>query len=105
MSSGLCTAINVGKQMNDIRSAVQSISDSTQQTRELLEKVNQQISSRPAGDTNRLQGLEEIRNNLTSSLAKSISASNDIGNFALQQVTDGLLWEGLCGAAALPFFP
>jgi RHS repeat-associated protein len=105
ISFGVCTALNVGKQAIDIRSAVQSLTEGTQRTRDLLGRVNKEIAACPKEDTRRLQELESIRRNLTSELVKSTAALNDVGNFALQQVGDALVWEGLCGIAALPIFP
>jgi RHS repeat-associated protein len=105
ISFGVCTALNVGKQLNDIRSAVQSLAEGTQVTRDLLGRVNKEIASCPKEDTKRMGELEGIRKNLAAQLAKSTAALNDVGNFAWQQVGDGLLWEGICGIAALPMFP
>jgi RHS repeat-associated protein len=105
ISFGVCTALNVGKQLNDMRSAVQSLAEGTQMTRDLLGRVNKEISSCPKEDTKRMGELEGIRKNLAAQLAKSTAALNDVGNFAWQQVGDGLIWEGLCGVAALPIFP
>jgi RHS repeat-associated protein len=105
ISFGVCTALNVGKQLNDMRSAVRSLTEGTQTTRDLLGRVNKEISSCPMEDTKRMGELEGIRKNLAAQLAKSTAALNDVGNFAWQQVGDGLIWEGLCGVAALPIFP
>lgn len=105
ISFGVCTALNVGKQLNDMRSAVQSLTKGTQMTRDLLGRVNKEIASCPKEDTKRMGELEGIRRNLAGQLAKSTAALNDVGNFAWQQVGDGLIWEGLCGVAALPIFP
>jgi uncharacterized protein RhaS with RHS repeats len=105
ISFGICTALDVGKQLNDMRSAVQSLTEGTQMTRDLLGRGNKEISSCPKEDTKRMGELEGIRKNLAGQLVKSTAALNDVGNFALQQVGDGLIWEGLCGVAALPILP
>ena len=91
--------------VSDMRSAVQSLREGTETTRDLLARVNKEISSCPKEDTNRMAELEGIRKNLADQLRRSTATLNDIGNFSLQQVQDGVLWEGICGLAALPMFP
>ena len=93
---GVCTAVNVGKQLYDIQSAVSSLPQSTQLTRDLLGKVSREIASCPKEDTNRLQQLEGIRRSLAGDLAKSTAALTEVGNFAWTQVAEGVMFEGAC---------
>lgn len=93
---GVCTAVNVGKQLYDIQSAVSSLTQSTQLTRDLLGKVSREIASCPKEDTNRMQQLEGIRRSLAGDLAKSTAALTEVGNFAWTQVAEGVMLEGAC---------
>ncbi|WP_295637878.1 RHS repeat-associated core domain-containing protein [uncultured Methylibium sp.] len=91
-----CSVINATKQVVDFRSNVQSLTEGTRATRDLLDKVNKEIAACPSSDTSRLQELDGIRKNLASQLARSTTAATDAGNFGLQQLAEGLVWEGAC---------
>jgi hypothetical protein len=84
-----------------MRSAVSSLTESTQQTRDLLERVNQEISSCPAGDIKRMGELQGIQRNLANSLRNSLGAVNDFGNFSLTQIAEGVMMEGACAFLGL----
>jgi RHS repeat-associated protein len=98
---GVCTVVNVGKQVFDMNKAVTSLNQATQQTRDLLGKVNQEMSSCPKEDTKRLGELDGIRRSLVQDLARSTAAQADFGSFAISQIAEGVMMEGACAFLGL----
>ena len=98
-----CSVVNAIKQIWDVSSTLTALGEATQMTSDLLVKVNKDIATCPSSDINRLQQLEGIQKNLRRSLLRSTGSKVDRGSSGLQQVAEGLVWEGVCALLlALP---
>jgi RHS repeat-associated protein len=98
----VCTALNVGKQLSDIRRYLQLLDENTRMAEELLIKVQSEIAACPSKDTERLAALENLRDQLNLRLLQLTSTYGaDVSMVGLSQVAEGLIWEGVCGLVFL----
>jgi RHS repeat-associated protein len=96
ISFTVCSLANAAKQIYDIADTKSRLVDSTNLIRDQLQQVDADIAQCPADNTEKREKLSAIRQNLQQSLARTISANVETGDFAMRQLADGLLWEGGC---------
>jgi RHS repeat-associated protein len=97
-----CTVLNVAKQAYDFRRDLYLLEESTRMTRDMLAKVDSEISACPLKDTKRLQELLNIRAPLELQLDLLVrDFTLDATRSGLFQVVEGLAWEGVCALAGL----
>jgi RHS repeat-associated protein len=96
ISFTICSLANAGKQIYDIADTKSRLIDSTNLIRDQLQRVDADIAACPAANTEKREKLSAIRQNLQQSLARTIAANVESGDFAMRQLADGLLWEGGC---------
>ena len=104
ISFTVCTLLNAGIQLNELRNDLNLLDEATRQTRELLDRVDAEISACPAQDVERVVALKNIRDRLGLQLDRLLmNHAADVTKVGLYQVAEGLVWEGVCGLAlALP---
>jgi hypothetical protein len=104
ISFTVCTLLNAGKQFDDLRRDLNLLDESTSLTREMLARVDAEISACPRQDVERLVELKNIRDRLGLQLDQLLKDRvADVTKLGLYQVAEGLVWEGVCGLAlALP---
>ena len=104
ISFTVCTLLNAGKQFDDLRRDLNLLDESTSLTREMLARVDAEISACPRQDVERLVELKNIRDRLGLQLDQLLkNRVADVTKLGLYQVAEGLVWEGVCGLAlALP---
>lgn len=97
-----CSILNAGKQFNDFLRELDLLDESTQLTREMLARIDAEISSCPARDVERLVELKRIRDQLGLQLDQLImNRTADVSKLGLYQVAEGMVWEGICGLTLL----
>ena len=106
ISFRVCTALNIGKQAYDFASDLNLLDESTRLTREMLARVDSEISSCPSKDVERLVELKNIRDRLGLQLDQLLmNHAADVTKLGLYQVAEGMAWEGLCALALVPQLP
>ncbi|BFU89610.1 MAG: hypothetical protein NTAFB01_07970 [Nitrospira sp.] len=94
----VCTVANMGKQANDIRRYLDLLNENTRLTREMLTRVQSEITACPSKDTERLVALGNIQDRLQLQLAQLLlTHASDVTMSGLYQVSEGMIWEGVCG--------
>ena len=97
-----CSILNAGKQFNDFLRELDFLDESTKMTREMLARIDSEISACPARDVERLVELKRIRDQLGLQLDELImNRTADVTKLGLYQVAEGMVWEGACGLALL----
>lgn len=92
-----CTAANAAFSVYSFNKTMKEF-DSTSMLQDQLQRVNAEIASCPTGDIRRLQGLMEIRNDLTGALTENLgntAANNNM--LGVGDVATAAAIEGFCG--------
>lgn len=96
-SFGICTVANAAYTTYSFYSTMKQL-DSTRLAQDLLIRVNNEISQCPAGDTKRMEGLQEIKRDLVKILADPVArAASDANRFGVGDVALAAAFEGFCG--------
>lgn len=98
ISFGVCTAFNAGLTIGSFFNTMNDL-DSTGLLQEQLIRVNEEIGECPASDTRRLEGLNQVRNDLIKDLTQSVgrTAADNNTLFGLGTVGQAAIFEGACG--------
>lgn len=103
---GICTAFNAGYTIGSFFNTMEDL-DSTGLLQEQLIRVNKEISECSSDDTTRMEGLNEIKNDLVKTLRPSVGriASENNTFFGLGDVGSGMARESICSLLLLPQVP
>jgi RHS repeat-associated protein len=94
----VCTTLNAGKQVSDIIRDMTLLDESTRLTRQMLARVQAEISACQSKDTERLLALGNIRDQLELQLDQLLmNFTADMTKTGLYQLAEGMVWEGVCG--------
>ncbi len=93
----ICSVLNGAKNANDFRRYLALLDKNTDMTRDLLIRVQSEISNCSSKDAERMTALDELRRQLSSQLVQLQSQhARDISMTGLLQASETMVGEGFC---------
>jgi RHS repeat-associated protein len=102
ISFGACTLLSGLWDYYQVGRDISALEESTRETRDILNRVNSEISQCPSKDMKRLTGLENIRDSLKGQLVKTVQERGAATRqSSLLQVPQGAILEAICAMAGI----
>ena len=89
----VCETINAAYSVNSLNDTLDQLTESTELLRDQLDRVNNEIAQCPSSNISRLEGLNDIRNDLIGALGDNFAAGTPM---SLGDLGPGIMRAGAC---------